>query len=204
MLSHKSSVPQTGAKPVRRNGRERVAVILEAAKALFGARGFDATTMSEIATQSNTAAGSLYRFFPTKDAVGDAIVARYVDLFESCFAKLLEAGAALSAPEIADRAVDIMIELEDDHAAAISVADAGGVSAEQRKVQTQRVLDILAQLTRQISPTLAASRIPVTAFALMQLLKTITITSRSQTPQAAGAVEEIRAVIGLYLCSLGA
>ncbi|MEH2468913.1 AcrR family transcriptional regulator [Nitrobacteraceae bacterium AZCC 2161] len=203
MISHKSSAPQVGAEPVRRNGRKRVSVILDAAKVLFGTRGFDATTMSEIAIQSNTAAGSLYRFFPTKEAIGDAIVNRYGERFEIAFASLLEAAELLSAQQIALIAADIMVELEDDHAAAISVADAGGVTTEQRQIQTQRVLNVIAQVIRRAFPIIAPSKVPVCAFTLMQLFKTVTIVSRSQAPQAKGAIGEMRSVIELYLQSLG-
>jgi AcrR family transcriptional regulator len=198
-----SSAPQVGAEPVRRNGRERVSVILDAAQVLFGTKGFDATTMSEIAGWSNTAAGSLYRFFPTKEAIGDAIVARYGDRFEIAFASLVETAGRLSASEIASTAADLMVELENDHAAAISVAEAGAVTTEQRRIQTQRVLDIIAQVIKHAFPTVTPSRVPVCAFTLMQFFKTITAISKSQVPQATGAIDEMRLVIELYLRSLG-
>ena len=203
MVSHKSSALQVGAEPVRRNGRERVSAILDAATALFGNKGFDATTMSEIASQSKTAAGSLYRFFPTKEAVGDAIVVRYVERFEIAFAGLVKTAGQLSATDISRIALDAMLELEDDHAAAISVAESGGVTREQRQRQTKRVLATIAQLLSYALPTVAPARVPVCAFTLMQLFKTFTVTSKSQAPQSPAAIEEMRLVIELYLRSLG-
>ena len=116
---------------------------------------------------------------------------------------LLEAAEHLSAQQIARMAADIMVELEDDHAAAISVADDGGVTTEQRQIQTQRVLNIIARLIRRAFPIIAPSKIPVCAFTLMQLFKMVTIVSRSQAPQAKGAIGELRSVIELYLRSLG-
>ena len=203
MVSHKSIAPLVGAEPVRRNGRERVSAILDAATALFGNRGFDATTMSEIASQSNTAAGSLYRFFPTKEAVGDAIVVRYVERFEIAFAGLAKTAGQLSATDIARIALDAMLQLENDHAAAISVAEAGGVTREQRQSQTDRVLDIIAQLISHAFPTVAPARVPVCAFTLMQLFKTVTVASKSHAPQSRAAIDEMRLAIELYLRSLG-
>jgi AcrR family transcriptional regulator len=203
MVSHKSSATQVGAEPVRRNGRERVSAILDAATALFGNRGFDATTMSEIASQSKTAAGSLYRFFPTKEAVGDAIVVRYVERFEIAFAGLVKMAGQLSATDISRIALDTMLQLENDHAAAISVAEAGGVTREQRQSQTNRVLDIIAQLISHAFPTVAPARVPVCAFTLMQLFKTVTVASKSQAPQSRAAIDEMRLAIELYLRSFG-
>jgi AcrR family transcriptional regulator len=203
MVSHTSSAPQVGAEPVRRNGRERVSAILDAATMLFGTRGFDATTMSDIASRSNTAAGSLYRFFPTKEAVGDAIVLRYGERFEIAFAGLVKTAAQLAVPDIARIALDAMRQIEDDHAAAISVAEAGGVTTEQRRNQTNRVLGIIAQLLKRAFPALPPARVPVCAFTLMQLFKTFTVTSKSPVPQAVGAIDEMRRAIELYLRSLG-
>ena len=59
--------------PQRPRGHRRVAAILAAGEAVFQERGYDATTMTEIATRSGTAFGSLYRFFPSKAALADAL-----------------------------------------------------------------------------------------------------------------------------------
>ena len=36
-------------------------------------KGYDAATMTEIAARSGTAIGSLYRFFPSKESLSDAL-----------------------------------------------------------------------------------------------------------------------------------
>ena len=57
-------------------GRQRVAELLQAAAAVFQERGFEAATMAEIAARADAKIGSLYRFFPNKDAVADALMRR--------------------------------------------------------------------------------------------------------------------------------
>ncbi|WP_445218411.1 TetR/AcrR family transcriptional regulator [Bradyrhizobium sp. Pa8] len=203
MVSHKASVSAVGAEPVRRNGRERFAAILDAAVALFGTRGFGATTMSDIASQSHTAAGSLYRFFPTKEVVGDAVVVRYADRFETRFASLAETAHELSPAGLARAVADLMVELEDDHAAAISVADGGGITTIQQQTQTRRVMNVIARMIGRAFPSLASSEIPIRAFTVMQILKTFTLVSRSPLPEATDAVPQIRLVIEQYFCGLG-
>ena len=63
--------------PKRERGRQRVAAIMDAAVELFSEKGYDAATMTEIAARSSTAIGSLYRFFPSKEALADALLQRY-------------------------------------------------------------------------------------------------------------------------------
>src|ERR1700722_17154704 len=66
-------------EPQRDVGRQRVAELLQAAAAVFQGRGFEAATMAEIAAQADAKIGSLYRFFPNKDAVADALMRRYAE-----------------------------------------------------------------------------------------------------------------------------
>lgn len=72
--SHKSNA----IAPKRQRGRERVARILDAAGALFMEKGVDGATMTEIASRSGTAIGSLYRFFPTKESLSLTLLERFI------------------------------------------------------------------------------------------------------------------------------
>jgi len=47
--------------------------ILEAAKGIFGERGFGATTMDDIAAGAGVAKGAVYHHFPTKEALFEAV-----------------------------------------------------------------------------------------------------------------------------------
>ena len=53
--------------------------VLESAEALFAEKGFDGTTVSDIAERSELAKGSLYNIFKSKQEIVDAIVERKVD-----------------------------------------------------------------------------------------------------------------------------
>src|ERR1700749_3181525 len=69
--------PAAARAPKRQRGRDRVAAILATAREVILEKGFDAATMTEIAARSGTAIGSLYRFFPTKEALADALLLQY-------------------------------------------------------------------------------------------------------------------------------
>src|SRR5215216_7220921 len=57
-------------------GEATRARILETALALFRQRGFDATTMRDVAAEAGMSLGAAYHYFPSKDA----IVLAYYDL----------------------------------------------------------------------------------------------------------------------------
>lgn len=72
------------AKPLRRAPKQaraqlRVGRILDAAEELFVEVGFDAATTNEIAARASASIGSLYEFFPNKQALAQALADRYVD-----------------------------------------------------------------------------------------------------------------------------
>src|SRR6202044_4237095 len=75
--SNSSSRNREPLEPQRDVGRQRVAGLLQAAAAVFQERGFEAATMAEIAARADAKIGSLYRFFPNKDAVAEALMRRY-------------------------------------------------------------------------------------------------------------------------------
>src|SRR6202522_2733611 len=66
--------------PKRARGKQRVAALLEAAAAVFGEKGYEAATMTEIAARAGAPIGSLYQFFPVKEVLADTLVQNYVAL----------------------------------------------------------------------------------------------------------------------------
>lgn len=92
----------------------RRAQLLEAAKTCFREKGFHPTRMAEIAEQAGISVGLVYRYFPSKQAVVEAIVRDDLDaqrrFFEELFAAYpddpvaaLEHGAAGYVHHVTDR-----------------------------------------------------------------------------------------------------
>ncbi|MCE2900115.1 MAG: TetR/AcrR family transcriptional regulator [Gemmatimonas sp.] len=65
--------------PQQERGQRRVAQILEAAAEVFREHGVGGATMQLIAERAGASMGSLYHFFPNKDAVLETLGARYAD-----------------------------------------------------------------------------------------------------------------------------
>ena len=75
--------------PRRRRKQDRPAEIIDAGLAEFGARGFEATRMSDIAARAGVSKGTVFRYFPGKEALfGAAVTSRLAPVFEQGMAVL--------------------------------------------------------------------------------------------------------------------
>jgi AcrR family transcriptional regulator len=77
-MSHESGLTPR-KKPLQRRSQETVEVILEAAAQIFGEAGYDEGTTNRIAERAGVSIGSLYQYFPNKNALLVALVEREVD-----------------------------------------------------------------------------------------------------------------------------
>jgi AcrR family transcriptional regulator len=132
-------------RPLRADARRNRARVLEAARAAFAAEGL-AVPLDEIARRAGVGAGTVYRHFPTKEALFEAVIVDRLDFLAE------QARAALEVP--ADRAGAAFFEFLD-----VMLADAGekkdladalaGAGVDLRAVTTQsaaRLNDGLAEL----------------------------------------------------------
>jgi AcrR family transcriptional regulator len=90
------------AKSHPRNGSTKKSVetrnrILESALELFRERGFEATTMRDVAAHAHVATGAAYYYFESKDAIVLAFYERAQHELESTIASTLDASTTLEA-----------------------------------------------------------------------------------------------------------
>lgn len=69
---------QMRRQPKQARSQERVKQILDVAEQLFVETGYDATTTRAIAAQAGVSVGSLYQFFPDKEAILKALAIQYM------------------------------------------------------------------------------------------------------------------------------
>jgi AcrR family transcriptional regulator len=69
-------------------------LVLDAAESLFAEKGFDGTTVAEIAERSELAKGSLYHLFQSKEDIIAAIIHRKLDYFMRNLGDLLNSSAS--------------------------------------------------------------------------------------------------------------
>src|SRR6266481_3220317 len=91
-----SNAETMGARaPKRARGKQRVADLLQAAATVFAEKGYEAATMTEIAARAGAPIGSLYQFFPVKEALADTLVLNYVALLAADLQQLESRAARL-------------------------------------------------------------------------------------------------------------
>ena len=91
-------------------GRRRIEHVLDVASAVFADVGYETATTNSIAAAADMSPGSLYQFFPNKEAIAEALAARYVDGLQATHDVALSADiATLTLDEVIDRIVDPLI-----------------------------------------------------------------------------------------------
>jgi AcrR family transcriptional regulator len=81
-------------RPRQARAQERIARILDTAEQVFAEIGYDAATTNLIATQAETSIGSLYEFFPNKEAIAHALADRYVEQIDALYSTLFSEALA--------------------------------------------------------------------------------------------------------------
>jgi AcrR family transcriptional regulator len=96
---------------LRADARRNLARVLEAASELFAAEG-DGVSMEAIARRAGVGVGTIYRRFPTKKALGEAIIADHLgDVYE----QVVAAADAVPAEEQFCTAVSVLVDRASTH-----------------------------------------------------------------------------------------
>ncbi|MCB1039708.1 MAG: TetR/AcrR family transcriptional regulator [Acidimicrobiales bacterium] len=87
-----AEVPPTHLRNRPRQARSaaRVELLLDVAEAVFEEVGYDAATTNLVATRADVPVGTLYRWFPDKAALAEALTDRYLDRLLSLYGELLQ------------------------------------------------------------------------------------------------------------------
>lgn len=102
-------------RPTQRRARETVDAILGGAARVFGERGYAGGTTNRIAEAAGVSVGSLYEYFPNKDAILVALGERHLEEMTHDVAAVLEA-ARDSEPaldELLRRFVEAMLAVHE-------------------------------------------------------------------------------------------
>ena len=102
-------MPRTTPPAARRRlakGEQRMAQLLDAAEREFVEVGYHAATTNSIAARAGASPGTLYQFFPNKEAMAQALADRYLAELSRVYAFVDDPDLALlSAEEVAERTV---------------------------------------------------------------------------------------------------
>ena len=123
--------------PVQRRSASTVEAVLRACSALLGRIPLEEITTTRIAEEAGLSVGALYRFFPDKQAILDAVAVRHMQEFRARMARVLVRAAFRSGPEFLGRLLDAYVEYLDAHPDFRALALGGHISALARESQTR-------------------------------------------------------------------
>ncbi|MDU8500272.1 TetR/AcrR family transcriptional regulator [Pseudomonas syringae] len=113
--------------PQQARGRQRYERILDACASLIVANGLAGLKMSDIGKECDTAIGSLYHFFPNKDAVLNALRARILEDFIAILREINSVDpsqwSALSTSKFVHRLVMPLVYYVADHPECLIISD---------------------------------------------------------------------------------
>ncbi|MBK7863857.1 MAG: TetR/AcrR family transcriptional regulator [Archangiaceae bacterium] len=160
--------------------------VLSAAARVFCAKGFDAATMPEIARAAGTATGNLYRYFPSKAALYEAVLPRsFVAQVEAMLKRRVDAYGTPRHTEALDALLAFAFAHRDRAVLLLG---------SHAKIRPQ-VVEHLVHLA--LSATGRDDADPLLRFALGQLYDNLlvstlrAVTAFTEEAQARGAIEQL-------------
>ena len=189
-------------EPKRERGKQRVAALLDAAAAVFAEKGYDGATMTEIAERAGAAIGSLYQFFPSKEALAEALFDRFAERWAASFAQVEERAPGRSARELADLFIDHKLRQGTDRDAAIALSSAVAGIVERRKPLGDKLRERIALILRVGNPALGQDEAAAAAVIVNQVMKMIPALAAAEDERAAALVSEARKLLALYIADV--
>jgi AcrR family transcriptional regulator len=189
-------------QPRQKRGERRVAELLAAAAEVFTQTGYRAAAMSAIAEKAGAPIGSLYQFFPSKEAVAEALLTRYLNEMSAEWEELDDPVGDIDLKAFVHDLIRRHIDFSRQRPAFSELVEASGlfsrpsVRSEARAIFTRNVQRSLSVL----APALPAHRLRQIADVTVQLVKAANALNKHVARRdAKAAMEEMDFVISGYL-----
>jgi AcrR family transcriptional regulator len=147
MMTNHNAVDSRGAgeapaaavrrRPVQERSADTVQQILAAASKLLGGMATEEITTSLIAREAGISVGGLYRFFPDKQSIIDAVAVRHMNDFKAALLGRVARLALADGPTFLSRIIDAYVTFLDQRPDFRSIALGRHVSAQARKSQAE-------------------------------------------------------------------
>jgi AcrR family transcriptional regulator len=185
--------------PKRARGMQRVAELLDAGAALFTKNGYEATTMTQIAKRAGASIGSLYQFFPSKEVLAEALFARYVERAVSMLEDLAKHAPGLSPLRVADRLIDLMLNIRSDRDAMAALSGSVSGIVERRKSLRGATRRQIAAILRAANPKLREKAAAEAAAMIAHVLKLVPTLAKEEEDGGQALVAQVRKMLAAYI-----
>src|ERR1700726_1967730 len=169
-MSSETAMPKARA-PKRARGKQRVAELLEAATVVFAEKGYEAATMTEIAARANAPIGSLYQFFPVKEALADTLVQNYVMLVTADVQNLQARAGQIDTRTLVENLFGLLRAHPRERAAALPLVEARMDERTRRATFRHMLRKRIAAILCTRAPALSAEDARDMAVVVLQLMK---------------------------------
>lgn len=176
--------------------------MLAAAAEVFAETGYRAATMSSIAEKAGAPIGSLYQFFPSKEAVAAGLLSRYLSEMSARWEELAERLPTMDLKEFSHELIRHQIEFFRERPAFTELIDATsllsrpGLRSEARAIFTRNVQRFL----QVFAPDIPIDRLRNIADVAVQLVKAANALSKHVSRRDIKVVmEEMEFVLNSYL-----
>jgi len=197
--------------PQQTRGQLRITTILDAAEQLFAEVGFEAATTNAIAARAHTAIGSLYQFFPNKEAILRALVARFLEqmnvTFDAALAEV-DASAITSADALIDHILDPLLALQAQRSGILhvffSLRQAGASSGAAQALIEEIISRLDARIAVRepwIDPVRRRLYVRITVEVVRALLPLTIAPDGTQRPEV---VAEVKRLLRAYMSAVRA
>ncbi|MEV7419664.1 TetR/AcrR family transcriptional regulator [Streptomyces sp. NPDC089919] len=185
-------------------GERRVAQLLEAAAGVFCRSGYAAASTNAIAREAGVSPGTLYQFFPNKEAIaielGGQLLHKAAETHGQAF---LPENLALPLPELLDAVLDPVIAFNCENPAFCALMHGSGIPGhindEHEALHTgiqERVEQVLGHLT----PGLSTAERAVTAHVVLAVFKSsLDLILASEGAEREAYIAEVKTLLRRYL-----
>jgi len=101
--------------PRQARGRAKVERMLEAAEQLAASEGVDAVTTSRVAERAGVSIGSVYRYLPNREALIEALAARFLRVLEAQMDDLVALAGRTTVDDPVGLAIDVFADFYRAH-----------------------------------------------------------------------------------------
>ncbi|HCT58323.1 MAG TPA: TetR/AcrR family transcriptional regulator [Gemmatimonas aurantiaca] len=196
-------------RPRQSRGQKRVELLLDAAATVIARSGLEAATAEAIALEARTAKGSLYQFFPNRDAVLAALALRFSDEMRAIHERAFPIDShGLTLERLIDRIVKPLAEFHDRNPAFRRVfAHHDGPSDDTRSAPSRLRVQLFESFVDRLDVLFAARnprlgtrerrRAALVAASIGQSI--LARRARAAAPDKKALFDDLRRILILYL-----
>ena len=154
--------------------------------------------MSAIAERSNSSIGSLYQFFPNKEALADAVRALYVEALGQSWTALATQAARLSTSDLAISLVELQIDILRRYPIFLALIDVA--ATRQNALRRRFIGQKIAAVVRAHRPRMPKASVVRIASVVQRISRALlALYAHAPRNEKTAVVNELKTVLKCYL-----